>query len=507
MPDIQRPLAPSQRLVTTAFGELAVESKSPQVQIKFPYKVIDDLAQSLTNKPGSTVTTADGNAIITAAGVAESFGQIRSRKVLRYGPGQGGLWMGTCIFSPGVANSSQILGSGDDDQGYFWGYNETEFGILRRNGGSLEMMQITITAGATNTGNITFTLDGGAVVVGVTAGDTIAEVTEKIVAAEPSFFNAGRGWEVHTDENISVEFISFVAEHATGTFSFVDTDATGVTASAFTTVVTGIVPTDSWIALDSGNFQIIDPLDGTGPSRFIINPAKGNVFYIRFQYLGYGAIEYGVENPTTGDFIAAVRLQYSNANLIPSLENSDNPITLIAKTEAGYTGDPIVMKTASIAGFSEGERIIGGIRRSVSATKNITTTESVLLILHNEIDFNNKINKISVFPDLMLFGTESGKTTIVRIIREPTRIDGGAPLIDIETDVSVMQYSPTGTSINGGRELISLVLGPNSNAGAILNLIKEEITINPKERLVVTARLTGGAASDVTASFSWNEGV
>jgi hypothetical protein len=233
---------PRETLPVTAFGELRSESKTPQVQMRFPYNIVHpDIGQKLTNNASSSVTVSDGQAVVTCAGAYPAFSQIRTIDTVRYGPGQGAQFLGTCAFTTGAALSSQVFGTGDDDEGFFFGYNGTDFGVLRRSGGSLEIKSLEITAGATNSGNITITIDDTAVVVAVTAADTIAEVVEKIVAAADDFGNAGRGWEVHTDDNVSIEFISLVAENATGTFSFTDTGSTLVTANSFTTEVTGVV--------------------------------------------------------------------------------------------------------------------------------------------------------------------------------------------------------------------------------------------------------------------------
>ncbi len=46
---------PKEAMQTTAFGELNVESKTPQIQIKFPYGIVHpDVAEIYTNKSGST---------------------------------------------------------------------------------------------------------------------------------------------------------------------------------------------------------------------------------------------------------------------------------------------------------------------------------------------------------------------------------------------------------------------------------------------------------------------
>lgn len=60
----------------TAFGELQVAEKTPQVQIKFPMGVIEDNTQILTNKSGSSVTATNGLCTITCAGAATTRNKV-----------------------------------------------------------------------------------------------------------------------------------------------------------------------------------------------------------------------------------------------------------------------------------------------------------------------------------------------------------------------------------------------------------------------------------------------
>ena len=461
----------------TAFGELKVAEKTPQVQIKFLYNIVHpDVGQILTNKSGSSVTVANGQATVTCSSTAEAFSQIRTLDTLRYGPGQGAEFLGTCAFTTGVANSSQVFGPGDDDEGFFFGYDGTDFGVMRRSGGNLEIKSITIDAAATNAGTITVTLDDTAVPVEVGAGDTIPEVVEKIINEAGAFFDAGRGWEVRTDDDNSIEFISLVAETAGGTFSFVDTDSTGVTATGgFTTAVTGVAPTESWIKQEDWNKDRVNggaahSTDGTtlNPSGVTLDTTKGNVYRIQFQYLGYGAIKFSIEDPNSGEFIVVHDMEYTNRHTTPTLVNPTLHLNLIVKTEAGYTGGALIMNTASMAGFIEGKETNIGVRRAVSATKGMDTTRQNALTIHNEIDFNSHKNKVSVYPDFMTIASESTKTTVFTVIRNPSRINGGTALIDVETNVSTMQYTTDGTTVVDGEELFVFTL---SGAGFQKKLI------------------------------------
>ena len=182
---INVPVSSQGRLQTdmplTGFGELQVAEKTPQVQVKFPAGINSDIAQILTNKAGSSVAATNGLCTITCSSTAESFSQIRSKDVIRYGPGQGMDVKFTARFTTGVASSTQWFGPGDDDEGLFFGYNGTSFSILHRSFGELECRELTITQGAvTQAGNITITLDGTAVVIAVGNGDTITTVVSKI---------------------------------------------------------------------------------------------------------------------------------------------------------------------------------------------------------------------------------------------------------------------------------------------------------------------------------------
>jgi len=56
-----------------------------------------------------------------------------------------------------------------------------------------------------------------------------------------------------------------------------------------------------------------DPLDGTGASRMTLDQTKLNVFQIRFQFLGAGAIQLWVESDTTGLFVIVHTIDYTNS--------------------------------------------------------------------------------------------------------------------------------------------------------------------------------------------------
>jgi len=486
----------------SAFGEMSVVEKTPQVQMKFPYGVNSRVGQTLTNHSSSTVTSTLGYAKVTCAGAYPAFSQIRTIDTLRYGPGQGAEFLGANAFiTGGVALSSQVFGIGDDDEGFFFGYNGTAFGVLHRSQGSLEIKSLTLTSGAvTASGNITITLDGSAVVIAVAQNDTIAEVVAKIVAKTSEFGDAGRGWEVATCDNLTVKFISLVAETAGGAFSFVDTDTTGVAADAFATIVTGVVPTETWIPQADWN---MDVMDGTGHSEMTLDPSKINVYKIQFQYLGGGMITYSIEDTVTGQFREVHQVRSANTLTEPTLINPTLHLTLITKTESGYSGGVIEMRTSSMAGFIEGKETTDGVRNAVSVEKSMTTTQQALLILHNDIDFNSLKNKVTVFPDFLTLSTEAAKPVEIRVIANPTEITGATALTAIDAADSVMSYSSAGSTVVGGS--ILAVFAIESGSPVELDFKAFHAHLQPGERWVFTGEVASGSAGLCKAGVSWLE--
>lgn len=88
-------------------------------------------------------------------------------------------------------------------------------------------------------------------------------------------------------------FISdYAGPRGTNTYSLTDsTNASPITHGAasvsgtFATVRTGVTNTDNWIYQSAWN---IDRMDGYGASGIVLNPQRGNVYNIEYQWQGFG---------------------------------------------------------------------------------------------------------------------------------------------------------------------------------------------------------------------------
>ena len=119
---------------------------------------------------------------------------------------------------------------------------------------------------------------------------------------------------------------------------------------SFARTKAGEAQTNTFIAQSSFNG---DTLDGKGPSTMTIDPAKGNIFQISFQYLGFGNAIFDIEDPETGKFTMFHTIKNANSRITPVLKNPNVAVLATSANIGGTTSK--TLKTASMAGFIEGD--------------------------------------------------------------------------------------------------------------------------------------------------------
>lgn len=379
----------------TAFGEISTAHSDPIIQELFTYNVNPrNFTLSTTNS--ATITQANGMAVVGTGTSTDSQANLQTRKRIQYRPGQGVDVRFTALFTAGVANTTQLAGIGDTDDGFFFGYNGATFGILHRSNAS------------------------GSVV------DT---------------------WVAQT----------------------------------------------SWDTDLADGSQILPVQDWT----------KGNVFEISYQFLGFGHIRFAVEESKTGEFITVHHIDYANENTQPSLGSPSLPICLYADNDT--TTSDIVVKSASCAGFIQGESKKHGFTNSLSHNETgIGATEDNIITIQNRSTFNGKNNKNTVYPNLLVAGTIGGtKPTVLKLTLNTTL--GGTPsYTNINATESIVSYDTAGTTLTGGDVLSTVVLGKEDRIS--LNLADIGVFLDPGDTLTISASTSSGS-SEVYVSLTFREDV
>jgi hypothetical protein len=119
----------------SSFNTLETAQLTPIMQLDFIHGTNSQTGVS-TVANSATVDTDSGRLRLQSGTNSAGSAIFNSRKPSKYRPGQGITARFTPIFTTGVASSTQIWGAGNVNDGYFFGYNGTAFGILHRHGGT-----------------------------------------------------------------------------------------------------------------------------------------------------------------------------------------------------------------------------------------------------------------------------------------------------------------------------------------------------------------------------------
>lgn len=473
----------------SAFGEIQTADPIPFTQLKFTNGLIPGVVRTQHALTGSVAGTAGFAVVGTGAG-AGGIARLTSTRIARYATGQGIEVRFTSVFTSGVAGTTQWSGVGDEENAIAFGMNGTTLAVLRRTGGQVEIRQLTVTAASTGPGNITITLNGGTGVVVAIAGVlTIGEVAKQIASADYS--DEGGGFVAQYAGN-RVIFRSVTAESRGGAYSFAG-GATGATG-AFSTIIVGSTPSE--YIVDQADWNK-DPADGTLVLPQII-PTFGNVYRIQYQWLGFGAIFFSIENPPSGRFETVHIIEYANANTLTTLRQPDMPLMLEAKNLA--VASDIVVKSPSMAVFNLGHIIPTGPDNTPYATRSIGTSFTLLIAFRlKSLNLAGVTNKIDTLIRSISYGNAAGKPATFRLWRNPT-IVGSPTFSDLSATTSTIEVSTNGTSLSGGE--LRLVTAVGAGNGSTLQFDDgKEFIVAPGELWAIDAAVFSGAADTLSASL------
>jgi len=254
---------------------------------------------------------------------------------------------------------------------------------------------------------------------------------------------------------------------------------------------------DNWTRQVDWN---IDKLDGTGPSGMILDPTKGNVYKIVFQWLGYGAINYYVESDLTGNFIPVHINAYANKYVTPNVRIPSFPLHFYALNTTNTTN--IVMRTASSGGFIEGQPKLTGPRNSQFGSKQSIGTGGVNIItLRNKSLYLGLENDIASYLSFISAAIDGAKPGFMTIVANATL--GGTPIFkDVEPNNSTMQFDVDGTTVTGGKEIALIAIA--AAASIVMRFSDFEYQVLPGDDLTFMMTATSGN-TDALISVGWTE--
>jgi len=263
---------------------------------------------------------------------------------------------------------------------------------------------------------------------------------------------------------------------------------------------------DTWTAQASWN---VDVMNGSGSSGMTLDPTKLNVFQIRYQYLGAGAIEFFIENPATGRMVLVHRIEFANSSTVTSLLNPSLPFRLHAVNTTNATA--LSVSSASCMLALEGQNNLAGVPWSRANTKTAVTTETSILAIRMATTLNGSTSQViakvaSIGAAMSLNLNAIG---IFRLTLNPTL--GGTPAytpfsgstanngVTITSGQSGLSSDTAGTTVTGGTRVYSTVLSNVANVNVVLSDLP--FTLTAGDVLVASIESTASATVGVALTL------
>jgi hypothetical protein len=496
--------APSIAGQVSAFGEPLAISPTAVIQLDGIYGTTTDVIQTYTNGTGSSAGSVNQIFKVTTGTTQGGYGVLRSKRFIRYRPGQGIVARFTAGFTTGVASSLQFAGLANQENRVVFGYDGDKFGICRSTGGKATIYLMTMTVAPNAAQTATITLDG--VAYTVTLANTSADVAVQTIVNRVGGYG---GWLFQQTDGAML-WLAPTLGPMTGTFSFT---STGNAQATFSLKQQGVAQTDYWTYQTDWN---IDKLDGsntitTNPSGMLLDPTKLNVYQIALRWLGVGAISYAVEDQASGSLIYVHREHYTNQHTTPHIANPSFKITYAAYNITNTSNLSVI--GASIYGAVEGTIFQNELTRSHSVSKaslaqNVThhmMTIKNSVVTNGLAGANNGnyiINVKEAIVKSLSVSVQATDPSQVFLFFDPTSFSGTHLYYNIPSANEVYS-SATGT--------LDLAVdtpvynGLNAINGTVnIDLSPYRITIPPGSQVSIAIRSTNGI-TQATVALVWSE--
>ncbi len=487
------------------FGTTLTSDPTPSAQGAFVFGINTSVWVTSSVGSGATVSASEGVMTCSSGNSISGSAGIQLNRSLKYRPGQGSMCRITSIFGTGATDTLQLAGVGNEEAGFYFCRQNSNFGILHRERSKREIRSFTITSAPAGAATIVVTLDGKPISVSINGGGSANQTSHQLSQADYS--QVGSGWTAESIDGI-VYFVSKIPGPHSGTFSMTNL---GSSIATVATTQVGVLPTQTFISQSQWN---IDPMDGTGPSRFTLDPAQGNIYGVGFQFLGFGNPTFSVEDPETG--------LLTNCHMIRSANNRTTTIVrnpfMAARWEAinsGSAATSVTVKGASAGTFTEGI-VARGIGPSFSSTvertgaaADIDTNLVPVLTLRANSIYQGQCCYGELEPFNLSVGSDTGNassTTLLRVLVYKNAIlTGPVNFQHVNSTVSIaaIDAAATGLTVGTNTQLVKTFVVA-ANQAIILSLSGENFFISNGETLTVACQ-TNKNVSDAIVSLSWFE--
>jgi|WetSurMetagenome_2_1015567.scaffolds.fasta_scaffold27989_4 hypothetical protein len=259
-----------------------------------------------------------------------------------------------------------------------------------------------------------------------------------------------------------------------------------------------------------------DKVDGSAGTSFTWDKTKGVPVMIKYPFLGYGDIEFFVQNPTTGRWVLVHTIAYANSST--SVQVSNPTLQFIGFTKNSGNTTNQIMYCASVGVFISGMRsFVGNPKWAIDNNKSTITTETNILTLRNATTYNGVTNRGLIRLNSISFGGDAGKNTVASATMRlkvnaslggspsytainGTTADGG---VTITSGNSIASYDTAGTTVTGGTHIYNLTVSEPGSTW--IDLTPFDIFVAPGETMTFSGFSSSSAT--ITIAVNWTEDI
>ena len=259
-----------------------------------------------------------------------------------------------------------------------------------------------------------------------------------------------------------------------------------------------------------------DKSDGTGASGFTLAPTNGNVYMVKYPFLGYGNILFFIEDGSAG-FVNVHTILYANTST--NIQISNPNLSFWARSINSGSQSNVIVYSGSVGFFLSGTRsFISNPKWCASSGLVAVTAETNILSIQNCSSYNGVTNRSQIrINSIGISSTFTGVGGVVTInLRTPvtfgaaqtfTTINGTTANngTNITAGNSIASQSTTLSSVAGNKIFTIVGSGANNTSqNQVLDMTPYDIYIAPGDTLSISA---SGTSSSVIVSVTWTEDI
>lgn len=476
----------------TATGQMDVSEATTIIQEYAVYTLSENLTTLASGTGSTSGINTQSEFQVTSGTATGAFSFLYSKRAVPFVAGQS---MGMSIdarFDTPQVNNRCLVGFSNSSDSLAFGYDGTTFGINYSHHGQQKIIDLFVTARATAATNATITLSGLILTVPLPIGVTISDTARDIALGINAATSIWRAQAIGT----KVVIRSILSQPYTGTFAFSHATA----AANYVLVVEGVTPTREFTAVADWS----SPFDEN--KRHVnqwFTPSKGNVYKIFFNY-GYGNVIFQIFQPSLGKFTTVHELQYANTGTRPFVNNPNFRVTY-STINIGTTAAPCSVYGSCMYGYIDGHvEFLEPSHHATNTNLAVSTTDASVLTIANRETFGGKVNVQTALLNNISVASTSTKNTIITIVKNPTYV-GNQIYQFVNENTAYTLYSTVAVTITLGTGTVVDSFTLTGTNSVNRDMSKYGITFVPGDSLVVLARVSSGAASEVTVALAFDE--